>query len=256
MTNHNGKLRGKTALVTGASRGIGRAIAKALAAEGADVAINFRSTDEAREAGDVVDEIHNVGGCARTVMGDVADEGQVLAMFSGCDKVWKHLDIVVNNAGVIFEKELVETEMTEFDWLMGINLRGAFMVGREALRRMQVQPHGGRLINVASDLAFLGREQFSVYCASKGAILSLTRSWAREFAPNVLVNAIAPGPTQTAMLGLESMTTEWRRKEEDNPMRRVGWPEEIASAAVFLAGPDASFMVGQIIGPNGGSAMP
>jgi 3-oxoacyl-[acyl-carrier protein] reductase len=113
----------------------------------------------------------------------------------------------------------------------------------------------GRVINIASELAYLGRENCSIYCASKGAILALTRSWAREFAPGILVNAIAPGPTDTAMLGPESTLPATLAKEAQIPLGRIGRPEEIAAAAVFLAGPGATFMTGQCVSPNGGAAM-
>ena len=118
------------------------------------------------------------------------------------------------------------------------------------------QGSGGRVINIASDLAYLGREQFSVYCASKAAVLSLTKSWAREFAPNILVNSICPGPIDTDMLNLENMSPEWRAKESDIPLKRIGQPEEISELAVFLAGPGSTFITGQGIGVNGGSVMP
>jgi len=113
----------------------------------------------------------------------------------------------------------------------------------------------GRVINIASELAYLGRERCSVYCASKGGILSMTRAWAREFAPNILVNAIAPGPTDTAMLGPNSTSPQTRAKESQNPLGRIGRPDEIAAVAVFLAGSGATFMTGQCISPNGGAAM-
>lgn len=247
-------LTGKTALVTGASRGIGRAIALALAAEGAAVAVNHKAEPAAGAA--VVRTIGAAGGQAIAVAGDVSIEVQVIDMFRTITAMLGGLDIVVNNAGVILEKPLLQTAMSEFDELMGVNLRGTFMVGREALRHMSARGRGGRLINIASDLAFLGRECFSVYAASKGAVISLTKSWAREFAPAILVNAVAPGPVDTDMLSLATLAPEWRRKEEGNPLGRVGRPEEIAAAVVFLAGPAATFMVGQVVGPNGGSVMP
>lgn len=129
-----------------------------------------------------------------------------------------------------------------------------FLVGREAIRAMSRQG-GGRVINVASELAYLGRENCSVYCASKGGVLSMTRSWAREFAPRILVNAIAPGPTDTPMLGPGSTSPETLAKEALNPLGRIAQPEEIAATAVFLAGPGATFMTEQCISPNGGAAM-
>ena len=160
----------------------------------------------------------------------------------------------MNNAGILIDKPLLETTAADFDRLVGVNLRGAFLVGREALRMMKAQG-SGRVINVTSELAYLGRANCSLYCASKGGVLSMTRAWAREFAPAILVNALAPGPTDTPLLGPESMTPEMRAKEADNPLGRIAHPDEIAAAAVFLAGDGATFMTGQCISPNGGAAM-
>ena len=154
------------------------------------------------------------------------------------------------------EKPLLETETADFDWLMSVNLRGSFLMGREAIRQMVARNRSGRIINVSSDLAYLGREEFSVYCASKAAVIGLTKSWAKEFAPNILVNAICPGPIDTDMLDVANMSPEWRKKEEDIPMRRIGQPEEITGIVLFLAGPDSTFVTGQSIGVNGGSYMP
>ena len=120
---------------------------------------------------------------------------------------------------------------------------------------MVAQGRGGRVINIASELAYLGRENCSLYCASKGGVVSLTRSWAREFAPDILVNAIAPGPIDTPMLGIESDLAGDARQGIRESLGRIGRPEEIAAAALFLAGPGATFMTGQCISPNGGAAM-
>lgn len=244
-------LTGKTAMVTGASRGIGKAIAFAMATEGATVALVARSsTEETRQL------ILDAGAKAFSYAADVADESQVETLFAEAIPALGGLDILVNNAGVILEKPLLETDTSDFDWVININLRGTFMVGREAIRRMVTENGGGRVINVASDLAYVGREQFSAYCASKAAVIALTKSWAKEFAPRVLVNALCPGPVDTDMLAIENMSPEWRKKEEDIPLQRVGQPEEIAGLAVFLAGPSATFITGQGFGVNGGSVMP
>jgi 3-oxoacyl-[acyl-carrier protein] reductase len=248
----SGSLAGKRALVTGGASGIGRAIALAFAAEGARVAIADRAPQEKIEA--VVAEIQAAGGQAFAMRADVAEEAEVLALFKAIAGRFGGLDVLVNNAGILIEKPLLETTAGDFDRLIGVNLRGAFLVGREALRVMTRQRQG-RVINIASELAYLGRENCSVYCASKGGILSMTRSWAREFAPGILVNAIAPGPTDTAMLTGGSTSPETLAKETQIPLGRLGRPEEIASAAVFLAGPGASFITGQCISPNGGAAM-
>lgn len=237
-------LEGKRALVTGGAKGIGRAIAEAMTNEGAHVAI----------ADMVPAEIADAGGKAFAVHADISDERQVEALFETVLARLGGLDILVNNAGILIEKPLLETTMADFDRLMGVNLRGAFMVGRAALRVMAGQG-SGRVINVASELAYLGRANCSVYCASKGAIVSMTRSWAREFAPAILVNALAPGPTETEMLTGGATAPETLAAEADNPLGRLAQPAEIAAAAVFLAGPGASFMTGQCVSPNGGAAM-
>jgi 3-oxoacyl-[acyl-carrier protein] reductase len=245
-------LAGQRALVTGGASGIGRAIAIALAVEGAQVAIADLS-DPAKAAATVA-AIEQVGGRAFALRADVADEAQVLALFAEALPRLGGLDIAVNCAGILFEKPLLETSVAEFDRLLAVNLRGTFLVGREALRVMAAQRHG-RIINIASELAYLGCERMSVYCASKGAVASLTRSWAREFAPDILVNAIAPGPTDTPMLTTDYMAAATVASSGNVPLGRIGRPEEIAAAAVFLASPANSYMTGQCISPNGGAVM-
>ena len=245
-----GTLEGKCAIVTGAASGIGRAIAIALATEGSHVAL----LDRAPTLEEAVASITRSGGKAFPIRADVADETQVIAAFDQAMARLSSLDVLINNAGILIEKPLLETTLHDFDRLIGVNLKGVFIVGREALRIM-VRQGSGRVINTASELAYLGRENCSVYCASKGGVISMTRSWAREFAPKILVNAIAPGPTDTAMLQADSTSPETLAKESQNPLGRIGRPEEIAAAAVFLAGPGATFMTGQCVSPNGGAAM-
>lgn len=246
-------LAGRRALVTGAASGIGRAIAVAFAAEGARVALADIGPQNAMDT--VAGEIRAAGGEAVPLLADVSDEAQALGLFGAVGAWLGGLDILANNAGILIEKPLLETTAADYDRLMGVNLRGAFLVGREALRLMVRQGTGGRVINVASELAYLGRANASVYCASKGGVLSMTRAWAREFAPAILVNALAPGPTDTPMLTGGATSPETLASEAENPLGRIGRPEEIAAAAVFLAGPGASFMTGQCLSPNGGAAM-
>jgi 3-oxoacyl-[acyl-carrier protein] reductase len=246
----SGSLAGRRALVTGAASGIGRAIALAFAAEGARLALA-----DIAPADSLVAEVHAAGGEAVPIRADVSREEDVLRLFAEIETRLGGLDILVNNAGILIEKPLLETTAADFDRLMSVNLRGAFLVGREALRLMARQQTGGRVINIASELAYLGRARASVYCASKGGILSMTRSWAREFAPAILVNALAPGPTETPMLTGGATSPETLATEGDNPLGRVGQPAEIAAAAVFIAGPGATFITGQCLSPNGGAAM-
>jgi 3-oxoacyl-[acyl-carrier protein] reductase len=240
-------LKGKYAVVTGGASGIGLAIATAFAAEGCHVMIADRASEEKLAAAAARAKAQ-----ARRI--DVANESEVTSLFEMIAKRGG-IDILVNCAGILIEKPLLETSAGDFDRLMGVNLKGVFLAGREALRLMVRQDRGGRVINITSELAYLGRENCSLYCASKGGVLSMTRSWAREFAPKILVNAIAPGPTDTPMLGIEQTSPETLAKETQNPLGRLGRPEEIASAAVFLAGPGATFMTGQCVSPNGGAAM-
>ena len=248
----NATLVGKSAIVTGAASGIGRAIAVALSQEGCSVCLIDRAPPDKITA--VADSIAAAGGRALAVQADVADEGQVASAVAKAASQLGNIDIVVNNAGILIEKPLLETTAGDFDAVIGVNLKGSFLVGREALRHM-VKQRSGRVINIASELAYLGRANTSLYCASKGGIISMTRSWAREFAPEILVNAIAPGPTDTAMLEADSTPPETLAKETNIPLGRIAQPEEIASAAVFLAGPGATFFTGQCISPNGGAVM-
>lgn len=185
---------------------------------------------------------------------DVSDEASVLAAISELQAQVGRIDILVHCAGIIHEKPLLETSAEEFDRVIAVNLRGSFLIGREAIRSMSGRD--GRVIMIASDLGYLGRETFSPYVASKHGVMGLVRSWAREFAPGILVNAICPGPIDTAMLDQRNMSPEWRAKELEIPMARFGEPDEIAKTAVFLAGRGASYITGQGIGVNGGSVMP
>jgi 3-oxoacyl-[acyl-carrier protein] reductase len=249
----NISLKGKTALVTGASRGIGRAIAIALAGAGADIIFTYNSSPN--DAEKTTAAIVANGQKAQAKKVDISDEKAITSLFKEFDESNIAIDILVNNAGIIMEKSTVESSASDFDHVIGINLRGTFLTGREALKRM-VHARGGRIINISSDLGFLGRESFALYAASKGAINALTKSWALEYAPHILVNGIAPGPVDTDMLDLKNMTPEWREKEEQIPMERIGQPEEISGMAVYLASEYSSFVTGQIFGVNGGSVMP
>jgi len=240
-------LYGKVAVVTGGSRGIGRAIAMALAGRGARVAICHYADPEADRTLAALKAVSD----GMAVDADVSDEAQVKALFDTVNDKLGAVDILVNNAGILHESPLAETEAEAFDRVIAVNLRGTFLNAREFVRRSGK----GRIINIASDLGILGREDMAAYTASKGAIISLTRTLARELAPDVLVNAIAPGSIETDMTSPASMSPEQIAKDLATPLARFGQPEEIAAMAVFLAGPDSGFITGQCFGVNGGSVM-
>ena len=243
-------LMGKRALVTGAASGIGRATALELGRRGADVALVDLSS-----CAELAEEVSSMGRGCIAVQADVGDEAQATAAVQRTVDDLGGLDILVNSAGIILEKPLLEMSIDEFDRIVRINLRGSFLMGRGSIAAMKRQGGGGRIVNIASELAYLGRAEYSAYCATKAAILGLTRSWAREFAPDILVNSVAPGPVDTPMTSTRDMSPEWLEKEADIPLGRLGRPEEIASVIAFLAGPEATFITGQTFSPNGGAVM-
>ncbi|MCJ7765643.1 MAG: 3-oxoacyl-ACP reductase FabG [Thiovulaceae bacterium] len=245
-------LKGRVAVVTGASRGIGRAIALAMADAGAQVA--FCHKEDGARATETLELLKNKSD-AFVMDVDVSNEQNVTVFFEQVIEMFGRIDIVVSNAGIIHEAPLVETQVDDFDKVINVNLRGCFLVNREAARHMKGQGDGGNIINIASDLGYLGRENMVSYCASKGGVISLTRSLARELAPDIRVNAIAPGPIDTDMTSVEFMSKEALAKDLNTPLGRYGKPDDIAAMAVFLASPQASFTTGQCYGVNGGSVM-
>ncbi|RFO97500.1 short-chain dehydrogenase [Rhodoferax lacus] len=245
-------LKGRTALVTGASSGIGRAIALAYAQAGACVVINHLG--HAADADAVVAEIETAGGKAFACEADVSRAADVERLLQQATQALGPVHILVNNAGIIQEKPFLQTSEADWDRMLGTDLKSVFLLCRAVLPAM-VEAGSGVVINIASELGILGRAQFAPYCAAKAGVIGLTRSLAREFAPHIRINAIAPGPINTAMLDAEHMSPEWRAKEMDIPMQRFGEPEEIAATALFLASDMARFYCGQVLGPNGGALM-
>lgn len=230
-------LAGKRALVTGAASGIGLATALALQEAGAAVV----GLDLKASAG------------AFTILAcDLAVEAQIVEAVAKGAEVLGGYDILVNNAGILQELPLASLTASHIDLMFAVNVRGALLVAREVLPHL---PEGGRIINIVSELAYLGRAGGSVYAGTKAAMIGVTRSWARELGPAILVNAVAPGPTDTPLLGFDRLTDVQKAAETTNPMGRIGRPEEVAAAVVFLAGPGATFFTGQCLGANGGAAM-
>lgn len=243
-------LQGRTALVTGAATGIGRACAVRLAQAGATVWINHLG--QAAAAAALVREIVAAGGRAQTIEADVSDALAVQRMAEAVGAV----DVLVNNAGVIQEKPFLDTTEADWDRLLAVDLKAVFLVCRAFVPGM-LSLGQGAIVNIASDLALLGRERYAPYCAAKAGVIALTKSLAREFAPqHIRANAVAPGPVATAMVSLEHMSAEWVEKELAIPQHRLGAPEEIADSVLFLASDLSRFYTGQVLGPNGGSAMP
>jgi 3-oxoacyl-[acyl-carrier protein] reductase len=183
---------------------------------------------------------------------DVGSEDSVSSSVAEAVRRLGRIDILVNSAGVQLDADLADLDVSVLDKMYAVNLRGPILVMRACLPYFS---DSARVVNLASELARLGRAGSSAYSATKGAILSLTRSWAREFAPRIRVNAVAPGPTDTPLLHFDTLSPAIQALELSNPLQRIGRPEEIAEAILFLAGPGASFMTGQCIGVDGGAAM-
>lgn len=238
---------GRVAIVTGASRGIGRAIAERLGRDGADVVVNFRENGEAAE--EVVRNIRKAGSKAVAVRGDVGVPEDVRGLFDAAEDKFGGVDVVVNNAAVAIAGSLEEMAERDFDRVMSVNLKGVFISSQEAARRVQ---DGGRVVNVATGLqadavAFLG-----VYGAAKAGVEILTRSLAHSLGPRgITVNAIAPGVTDTDMLVPEARATLGEAIAQ-TPLRRIGLPEDLADIVAFLTSDDARWITGQTIHANGG----
>ncbi len=246
------KLTGRTAIVTGAAHGIGRGIAEAFAHEGADVTVVDIAPDD--QAVPVLEAIRQSGRKALYVRTDVANEQQVRTMVETAQSTFGHIDILVNNAGIFTQALVEKLSVDDWDRVIGVNLRGTFLCTHFVLPSMLNQGWG-RIINIASQLGYIGGTEVAHYSASKGGVIAFTKALAREVATrNILVNAIAPGPILTDLLASE--TEEWKAaKLAELPIGRFGEVREVVPTAVFLASEDATYYVGQTLGPNGGDVM-
>ena len=240
------------ALVTGASRGIGKAIAIRLGRAGARVVVNYKSGKS--EASEVVNIINANGGEAIALGSDVTDEAQVLAMFGEVIKLWGRIDVLVNNAGIRKDKLLIRMTTDEWDSVINTNLKGAYICSKAALTHM-IRQRRGRIINMSSVIGLSGNPGQANYAASKSGLIGLTKTIAREIATrNVTVNAVAPGYIMTNMV--EDLPDELKDLVKSRiPMNRFGSPDDVAGLVVFLSTDDASYITGQIIGVDGGLAI-
>ena len=239
----------KVALVTGASRGLGKAIALRLARDGARVAVNYRTRDD--EAAAVVDEITKSGGVARLWKTDISDGQAVRMMVKEIVKEWGRLDILVNNAGIVRDTLLLRMPDEAWDDVLNTNLRGAYLCSKYALRPM-MDAGWGRIINISSLAGVIGSAGQSNYSAAKGGLIAFTKSIAREAGPKgITANAIAPGFIVTEMT--DSLPEETRDMILGRiPLGRFGTVEDIAELTVFLAGESAGYITAQVISVDGG----
>ena len=243
---------GKVALVTGASRGIGRAIALKLAADGAKVAINFAGN--LAKAEEVKNTIEANGGEALLVQGDISDFEKVSDIVKNVVDTWGKIDILVNNAGITRDNLLLKMSETDFDEVIATNLKGVFNCTK-AVTRLMMKQHSGRIVNMSSVVGLMGNAGQANYSAAKAGIIGFTKSAAKEFAPRgITVNAVAPGFIATDMTDAipEKIKTGLIEKI---PMGKIGDPEDVANAVLFLVSEKAAYITGQIISVDGGMAM-
>jgi 3-oxoacyl-[acyl-carrier protein] reductase len=246
------RLDNKIAVVTGASRGIGRSIALALAAAGATVVVNYRSQAEAAEA--VVAEITAAGGQASAIQADVASSDDVEQLFKTVLERYGSIDILVNNAGITRDTLLLRMKEDDFDSVINTNLRGPYLCTKAVLRPM-TKARAGRIINISSVVGLMGNAGQANYAAAKAGIIGFTKSTAREMASrNITVNAVAPGYIDTELTGVLSDSVR-ESILASIPLGRLGTPEDVANLVCFLASDAASYITGQTFTVDGGMVM-
>ena len=246
QTSTGGQTR--TAIVTGASKGIGAAIAQRLARDGVAVVVNYaRGRAEAEE---LVRTIETGGGKAIAVQADIADPAGLAALFDAGEKAFGGIDILVNNAGIMKTSPIAQTDDASFDTQIAINLGGVFRGMREGARRLR---DGGRIVNFSSSVVGLYQPGYGVYAATKAGVEAMTHFLAKELGARLItVNAVAPGPIETALFTDGKSEAQIEAIGKMIPLGRLGQPDDIAGLVSFLAGPDSAWVNGQILRANGG----
>ena len=246
------RLKGKSALITGGNTGIGRAIALAYAREGADVAVAW--IDREAEARSLEKEISSLGRKALGIRCDVTKEADVARCLKEAVGALGKLDILVSNAGIQRPQPITEMSVEDWDRMIAVHLRGAFLVSREAAKHM-IPRRVGWIIFTCSQLGYIGRERYTAYSAAKAGLIVFMRSLAKELAPHgIFVNGVSPGLVDT---GFDPLPEEAKRAHAASlPLKRLGTPEDMTSGYVFLASDEAGYYCGQLLHPNGGEIMP
>jgi len=238
----------KVAIVTGASRAIGAAVAKRLAKDGFAIIVNY--SGDAKSADALVKKIEGSGGHALAVKADVSDPAAVRAMFDQAEATFGGVDVLINNAGIMKLAKLTDSDDALFDQQIAINLKGSFNAMREAAKRLR---DGGRIVNFSTSVVGTKLETYGVYAATKSAVETMTAILAKELrGRNITVNAVAPGPVATGLFLTGKSQELVDRMAKMNPMERLGTPEDVASTVAFLVGPDGGWINAQVLRANGG----
>ncbi len=238
----------RVAIVTGASRGIGAAVATRLARDGFTVIINYSGDDASAEA--LARKIEAAGGKALTAKADVSEPAAVARMFDAAEAAFGGVDVLVNNAGIMPLSRIADADDAHFDRIVAVNLKGTFNTLRQAARRLR---DGGRIVNFSTSVVGTRLETYGVYTATKAGVEMLTAVLAKELrGRNITVNAVAPGPTATELFLKGKSPDLIDRFAKTPPLERLGQPEDIANTVAFLAGPDGGWINGQVLRTNGG----
>ena len=238
----------KVAIVTGASRGIGAAVAERLATDGFTVIVNY--SGDAKPAAALAAKIDGSGGRALAVKADVGNAAAVQAMFDQAEKTFGGIDILINNAGIMKLATVADSDKAMFDQQIAVNIKGSFNTMREAARRLR---EGGRIVNFSTSVVGTKLETYGVYAATKAAVETITAILAKELrGRNITVNAVAPGPVATDLFLIGKSPELIERMAKMDPMERLGTPDDIASVVAFLVGPDGGWINGQVLRANGG----